>query len=68
MLSVWESYEQMHWETQEMLLHAAATALHLIADGTIAPPRGFPGPALHAPRDQYVYDGDQPGTRPDVWL
>lgn len=41
MLSVWESYEQMHWETQEMLLHAAATALHLIADGTIAPPR-FP--------------------------
>lgn len=41
------------------MLHAAGTALHLVADGTITA-RGRLASALRPPPDRYVYDGDRP--------
>ncbi len=62
-LNVWQPYERLDWDTQEAMLHAAATALQLAGEGRIAP-RGrlgaAPRPAVH----QHVYDCDRPGPCP----
>jgi hypothetical protein len=44
-LSVWQPYEQLDWATQEAMLHAAATALQLAAEGRITA-RGVLGGAV----------------------
>jgi len=58
-LNVWRPYEQMDWPMQEAMLHAAATALQLAADGLITA-RGALGSALRPAAHRHVYDGDQP--------
>jgi TniQ len=58
-LNVWKPYEQLNWDTQEAMLHAAATALDLADKGLIRA-RGVFGSAL-APKPRHpVYDGDPP--------
>jgi hypothetical protein len=57
-LTVWKPFEQLDWDTQEAMLHAAGVALHLSATGEIAA-RGRLGSALALPR-RHVYDGDAP--------
>ena len=51
---------------QEAILHAAATALQLAADGRITA-RGTLGSALQLPGHQHVYDGDRPAPYQSVW-
>jgi hypothetical protein len=63
-LNTWCPYEQLGWDVQEAMLYAAATALHLAADGQITP-RGRLGSALRPGIGEPVYDGDRP--RPDPW-
>jgi hypothetical protein len=60
-LNVWQPYENLKPEMQQAMLHAAATAIQLAADGHITA-RGVLGSALHPPR-QHVYDGDPPAAR-----
>ncbi|WP_308294023.1 TniQ family protein [Streptomyces sp. UNOC14_S4] len=64
-LNIWRPYENLKPDIQEAMLHAAGTALHLVADGTITA-RGRLASALRPPPDQYVYDGDRP--RRGSWL
>ena len=76
-LNVWKPYEQMDWNMQEAMLHAAATALHLAADRQITA-RGRLASAVALPLRRRVYDGDDPRRRPpsfgnlaaelDAWL
>lgn len=76
-LTIWRPYELLDWDTQEAMLHAAATALHLAAEGKITA-RGRLASAVAAPAHQSVYDGDDPRRRPpslsdlapalDAWL
>jgi TniQ len=66
-LAVWRPYEQLDWEAQEAMLHAAAAALQLAADGQITA-RGALGSALRPAPHRHVYDGDQPSPqRPSAW-
>jgi len=65
-LNVWQPYENLPWATQEILLLAAATALHLAADGRISP-CGVLGGALHPAVHQHVYDGDRPDPAQTAW-
>lgn len=58
-LAVWRPYEQMNWDMQKVMLHAAATAIQLAADGQITP-RGTFGSALQPGPHLHVYDGDRP--------
>lgn len=58
-LNLWRPYEQLDWDTQEAMLHAAATAMHLAADAQITV-KGTLGPALHPEPHRPVYDGDRP--------
>ncbi len=51
---------------QEAMLHAAATALHLAADGKITA-RGRLGSAPQPPVHQHVYDGDRPDPVATAW-
>src|SRR5271163_3818103 len=44
-LAVWKPYEQLEWDVQDAMLHAAAAAVHLAADGLITA-RGALGAAL----------------------
>jgi hypothetical protein len=57
-LTVWKPFEQLDWEAQESMLHAAAVALDLAATGRIIA-RGRLASALALPR-RHVYDGDAP--------
>lgn len=66
-LTVWRPYEEMDWPMQEAMLHAAAVALQMAADGLITP-RGVLGSAVRPAPRVHVYDGDQPHRdqpRPD---
>ncbi len=65
-LNVWRPYEQMDWPMQEAMLHAAATALQLAADGLITA-RGALGSALRPAAHRHVYDGDQPCRHASAW-
>lgn len=65
-LTIWRPYEQLDWDTQEAMLHAAATALHLAADGRITA-RGTLASALRPAVHQHVYDGDQPSPHRNAW-
>jgi hypothetical protein len=65
-LNVWQPYENLPWATQEVLLQAAATALHLAADGQITA-RGVHRGALHSAVHQHVYDGDRPSPHQTAW-
>jgi hypothetical protein len=58
-LKVWRPFEEMEWDTQEVMLRAAATALALAADGQIVG-RGVLGPALRPIPHRAVYEGDRP--------
>jgi len=58
-LTSWRPYEQLDWTMQEAMLHAAATALQLVASGRITA-RGTLGSALKPAPYRHVYDGDQP--------
>jgi hypothetical protein len=62
-LAVWRPYEHLDWDLQQAMLHAAATALHLAADGQMTA-RGRLGSALQPPVHQHVYDGDAPTRWP----
>lgn len=61
-LTVWRPYEHLTRPTQEAMLHAAATALHLAETGQITA-RGRLGSAIQPPGNQCVYDGDNPRRR-----
>jgi hypothetical protein len=65
-LNSWRPYEQLDWDTQEAMLHAAATALHLAAEGRITA-RGALGSALRPAPHQHVYDGDRPDPIRTAW-
>jgi hypothetical protein len=66
-LSVWKPYEQLEWEVQEAMLHAAAAAVQLAADGQITA-RGALGSTLRAAPHRHVYYGDeQSSPRPSAW-
>jgi hypothetical protein len=65
-LSMWRPYEQLDWDPQEAMLHAAATAVRLIADGEINP-RGTLAAALNPVVHQHVYDGDRPSPYQNAW-
>jgi hypothetical protein len=65
-LNVWRPYEQMDWPMQEAMLHAAATALQLAADGQITG-RGTLASALNPAPHRHVYDGDQPSPPTGAW-
>ncbi len=65
-LNVWRPYEQMDWPMQEAMLHAAAAALQLAADGRITA-RGTLGSALAPAPRRHVYDGDQPSPHVNAW-
>lgn len=65
-LNVWQPYEHLDWDTQEAMLHAAATALVLAADRQITA-RGRLGSALAPPAHQHVYDGDRPSPHRNAW-
>jgi hypothetical protein len=63
-LNAWQPYEVLKPEMQQAMLHAAAAALQLAADGQITA-RGVLGSALQTPRRQ-VFNGDPPTpSRPD---
>jgi TniQ len=57
-LTIWKPYEQLDWDVQEAMLHAAAVALHLAAERQITA-RGRLASTLAPPR-LHVYDGDPP--------
>jgi hypothetical protein len=59
-LTIWRPFEQLDWDTQEAMLHAAAVALDLAATGRIIA-RGRLASALAPPR-LHVYDGDPPAA------
>jgi TniQ len=65
-LAVWQPYEQMHWPTQEAMLHGAATALQLAVGGQITA-RGTLGSAVQPSPHRHVYDGDQPSPHRSAW-
>jgi hypothetical protein len=65
-LSVWRVYEHLDWDTQEALLHAAATALQLAADGRITA-CGRLASAIQPPPGQHVYDGDRHAPQATAW-
>jgi hypothetical protein len=65
-LSVWQPYEQLDWATQEAMLHAAATALQLAAEGRITA-RGVLGSAVQPAAALHVYDGDRPAPCQTAW-
>lgn len=66
-MAIWKPYEQLDWDDQEAMLHAAAAALQLAADGQITA-RGVLGSALRPAPHRHVYGGDQPSSpRPSAW-
>lgn len=65
-LNLWRPYEQLDWDVQEAMLHAAATALQLAADGRITA-RGTLGSALKPAPHHHVYDGDRPSPHQNAW-
>ncbi len=65
-LGTWQPYEQLPWPTQEKMLHAAAVALHLAADGRLTA-RGVHGGAVQPTPPRRVYDGDPPSPNRTVW-
>jgi hypothetical protein len=58
-LAIWRPFEQLDWATQATMLHAAATALDLAADGRISA-RGIFGPVLHPDPYRPAYEGNRP--------
>lgn len=65
-LNVWRPYEQLDQDTQEAMLHAAATALQLAADRWITA-RGTLGSALEPPARKDACDGDRPAPYQSAW-
>lgn len=65
-LRVWRPYEAMDWMMQQNMLHAAAAALKLAADGTISARGTLAGAIALAPR-RHVYDGDRPSASTTAW-
>lgn len=65
-LNVWRPYEQLKDEVREAMWDAAATAVHLAAEGRITA-RGRLGSALQAPLHDYVYAGDEPSPFRNAW-
>lgn len=65
-LGTWKPYEHMDWPTQETMLHAAAVALQLAADGRITA-RGVLGAAIQPTTPFRVYDGDRPSPFGTAW-
>lgn len=66
-LGTWQPYEQLPWSTQERMLHAAAVALQLAADGRITA-RGVLGSTIQPATPHRVYDGDPPSPYRTVWI
>lgn len=62
-LGIWRPYEQLDWDTQQAMLHAAAVALMLAGDGQITA-RGRLACAIAPTPHQRVFDGDDPRQRP----
>jgi hypothetical protein len=58
-LKLWRPYEHLDWDTQEAMLHAAAAALCLAAEGRISA-RVRLASAIQPPRHRHVYNGDRP--------
>jgi hypothetical protein len=58
-LNIWRPYENLKPDIQEAMLHAAGTALHLAAAGTITA-HGRLASVLQPPPDRHVYAGDRP--------
>lgn len=65
-LTAWRPYERLDWPRQEAMLEAAATALHLIGNGTLIA-RGSLGPILAPEPDPRTPDGDQLNDIADHW-
>jgi hypothetical protein len=65
-LGTWQPYEQLPWPVQETMLHAAAVALQLAADGRIAA-RGVLGSAVQPARPRQVYAGDPLAPHGTAW-
>jgi hypothetical protein len=65
-LAVWRPYERLDWSAQEMMLHAAAVALHLADTGAITP-RGTLGTVLAPEPHRPAYDGDLPRRVAQPW-
>jgi hypothetical protein len=64
-LTTWRPYEQLKPGIQEAMLHAAGTALHLVADGTVI---AFGRLASTLRREhRHVYDGDRPSPHRSSW-
>ncbi|MEW2386314.1 TniQ family protein [Micromonospora sp. NPDC047707] len=66
-LKIWQPYEYLSWPVQEMMLHAAAVAVQLAADGRIAA-RGVLGAAIQPAAPYGAHDGDPPSPYRSVWL
>lgn len=62
-LSIWRPYEHLPWNTQEVLLRAAATVLRLAADNRITLSGVYAEALVPLPYRQ-VYGGDRP--QPDL--
>ncbi|HEX8345304.1 MAG TPA: TniQ family protein, partial [Actinoplanes sp.] len=65
-LRVWQPYEYLDWPRQQMMLHAAATALDLVARGAIVA-RGTLGRLLTPEPHQVVYAGNEPSRAAVLW-
>jgi hypothetical protein len=65
-LGTWQPYEQLPWPTQETMLHAAAVALQLAANGRITA-RGVLGAAVQPAPPQRVYAGDPLAPHGTAW-
>jgi TniQ len=66
-LRTWQPYEQLPWPIQEAMLHAAAAALQLAADGRITA-RGVLGSAIQPSALSRVYEGDPPSPFRTAWI
>jgi hypothetical protein len=66
-LRTWQPYEQLPWPIQEAMLHAAAAALQLAADGRITA-RGVLGSAIQPSALNRVYEADPPSPFRTAWI
>ncbi|MDH2394080.1 TniQ family protein [Streptomyces sp. HNM0663] len=64
-LTTWRPYEHLKPDLQETMLHAAGTALRLVADGTIIA-FGRLASTLR-PEHRHIYDGDRPAPHRNSW-
>ncbi|WP_331743407.1 TniQ family protein (plasmid) [Streptomyces sp. NBC_00873] len=64
-LTTWRPYEHLEPSVQEAMLHAAGTALQLVAEGTVIA-FGRLAPTLRR-EHRHVYDGDRPSPHRSSW-